>query len=131
MRTAVIIFCICVMANQAAAQAEQPSFGGLAATGHVVGPDGQPQPGVLLHVEGPQGRTAVVTDEKGKWFLYNLAPGPYKVQPAVGQKDDGGSAPSLSFYVKERSTYDRFVGKESAVYEAPEIKLNYSPAPTR
>lgn len=119
MRAAAIWLCLCLVTNQAAAQVQQPTSGRLAATGHVVGANGQPQPGVPLRVEGPQGKTLAVTDDKGQWFLYNLAPGSYKVQ-AVGQKD-GGDA---SFSVKQRSVVDRLIGRETPVVKAPAITLD-------
>jgi hypothetical protein len=123
MRTAAICFCLCLVANQVLAQAEQPKLGGLAATGLVVGPDGQPQPGVPLTVEGPQGKTLAVTDERGAWSLYNLAPGLYSIQPAVGQKDASRSAP-VNFNVKKRSVFDSLIGTEASVYKAPAMRID-------
>jgi len=115
MKTAVICFLFCLVANHVVAQTEQPSSGGAAATGIVVGPNGQPEVGVPLKVEGPQGKTLAVTDEKGKWSLYNLAPGSYKVE-IVGK----GRRSTTNFDVKPTPWYSK---DSPAVYRAPEIKL--------
>jgi hypothetical protein len=124
MRTAAICFCLCLIATQVSAQAEQSKPGELNATGVVVGPGGQPQAGVSLRVEGPQGRTLAVTDIKGKWSLYNLAPGSYKVEPVGGEKN-GGEA--ITFSVKPKQPWSLWFSqqdKNAVAYQAPVIKID-------
>jgi hypothetical protein len=119
MRTGAICLCLCLMTTQALAF-EQTKAGDLAATGMVVGADGQPQPGVPLRVQGPQGETLAVTDAKGKWSLYNLAPGLYNVQAVT--KVGNRSAP-VRFSIERKPVFDWFSDKGAVAYEAPTIKL--------
>jgi len=123
MRTAAICFCLCLVANQVSAQAQQSDLGRLSATGIVRGKDGSPQPGVPLTVEGPIGRTLVFTDGSGKWSLYNLAPGSYSIQPAWKSP---ANSPPRSFSVEKRSVIDRLT-RDSSVYEAPVITIDKAP----
>jgi hypothetical protein len=80
MKIAAIFYSICLLANPLVAYAQQPP---LAATGQVVGPNGQPEPGVALRVEG-QKSVVVLTDNNGYWALYNLPVGQYTIQPVTG-----------------------------------------------
>ena len=122
MRTALIFVSLCLMTNQVAAQVEQSKFGQLSATGSVVGSDGKPQPGVPLRVEGPKGKTTTITDAKGKWSLYNLSPGQYKVWMKPPGKDE--TETPINFYVKPRS-WMTWGGKDDTdVYTAPELKFD-------
>jgi hypothetical protein len=120
MRTAALCFCFCfcfcLVSNDVVAQAEQPYPGGLAATGVVVGTNGQPKAGVPLRVEGPQGKTHAITDEKGTWSLYNLAPGSYKVEAL----EKGAQSDTINFDVKPRPWYQFGT---PAVFKAPDIRL--------
>ena len=51
------------------------------AVGTVVDPSQKLLSGVPVEVTGPKGTTFVVTDETGKWSLYNLSPGDYQAKP--------------------------------------------------
>ena len=88
----------------------------------MVDENGRPQPGVPFRVEGPQGRTPAVTDEQGKWSLYNLVPGSYRVVPEAGSKELSGNA-GIHFEVRPRGFIQDLLGKDAPVYEAPTIKL--------
>jgi Carboxypeptidase regulatory-like domain len=128
MRTALICVSLCLITNQVAAQAEQSKPGQLAATGSVVGSDGKPQPGVPLRVEGPTGKTITITDAKGKWSLYNLSPGRYKIWMTPVGKDET-DAP-INFDVKPKSWMTWGGEGAAAVYKAPDLKFNsYSDRP--
>lgn len=70
------------------------------AVGTVVDPSQKPLPGVPVEVVGPKGTTFVVTDETGKWSLYNLPPGEY--QAKTMSMDNASSA---SFSVEQKAAF--------------------------
>jgi hypothetical protein len=93
----------------------------LVATGKVVGPNEQPVAGLPVQVQGPQGKTVVFTDAKGKWSLYNLPAGTYHVSPFAAAASVGQP---VEFSVKEKGLVDKLFGGYSAAYIASDIKLN-------
>jgi hypothetical protein len=93
----------------------------LVATGKVVGPGSQPQAGVPVMVEGPQGKTHLFTDAKGNWSLYNLPPGNYQVRPVSGAAT---TTQPIEFTVKEKGLLDKLFGGEQNSIRASEIKLD-------
>jgi len=94
------------------------------ATGTVVGPDSQPQAGIPIQVNGPEGQTTVFTDEKGKWSLYNLSPGTYQAKPLA--RSGGASQATINFTISKSGLFG-----SSATYNASVMKLdkNWSSEP--
>jgi hypothetical protein len=93
-----------------------------AATGKVVGPESQPQPGVPVIVEGPNGKTHAFTDAKGDWSLYNLEPGQYQVRAAINPP--GVANDAVEFTVKDRGVFGRIFGSAPSVVTTSAIKLH-------
>lgn len=91
-----------------------------AATGKVVGPNGQPAAGVPLEVQGPAGKTVVFTDTQGQWSLYNLPAGTYKVAPFTKPTTSGHP---VEFSVKDKGFVGNFFGGATPTYSASDIKL--------
>ena len=95
--------------------------GSLTATGKVVGPDSEPQPGVPVEVVGPQGTTTAFTDANGAWWLYNLEPGTYRVKPAV----PGTTQAPAHFTVTNPSLIGGLFGAQTnQTYYATEMKID-------
>jgi hypothetical protein len=77
MKAVTFFLILSLVATASVAHAQRPA---LAASGQVVDKSGHPQSGLPLLIEGPKGSITAVTDEKGRWYLYNLLPGTYRVQ---------------------------------------------------
>jgi hypothetical protein len=77
MKAATLFLSVYLAATASVAHAQRPA---LTATGQVVDRNGQPQSGLPLRVEGPNGMITVVTDQNGHWYLYNLQSGAYRIQ---------------------------------------------------
>lgn len=83
MKTLICLSTVMLLMNVASARqpaTAQTSSGGTAATGKIVGPSNNPEPGAPVQIIGLPGQTTAITDNKGSWSLYNLPPGSYKVK---------------------------------------------------
>ena len=118
--TAILI----ALTQMTSAQTPAPSgdtAGGTAAKGSVVGPGNTPQAGIPVQIVGPPGQTVAITDKDGTWSVYNLPAGDYKVMP-VGTETPN-NAKQVTFSVKEKSFWSKFVGSASETVKSPQIKL--------
>ena len=110
-----------VAAGTMVAAAQQPWIGGgtLSATGKIIGPEQHPEPGVPVEVKGSWDKTFAVTDQNGRWSVYNLPAGKYDVAPTDAYKapDSHGS----TFTVEETSKWQNlFGGAQQRPVEIPE-----------
>jgi hypothetical protein len=109
-----------VVAVSAAGAASPSSAMELAAKGKVVGPSLQPQAGVPVQVEGPQGKALVFTDKDGDWALYNLPAGRYQVKTVKGFANEDQT---IAFTVPEKSFAGKWFSNNQAAYVAPSMTV--------
>jgi hypothetical protein len=111
---------VTLVAVLAAGAASPSSAMELAAKGKVVGPSSQPQPGVPVQVEGPEGKALVFTDKDGDWSLYNLPAGRYQVNTVKGFANDDQT---VAFTVPEKSLASKWFSNKEAAYIAPSMTV--------
>jgi len=94
----------------------------MSATGTVVGPTSQPEPGIPVELTGPLGTDFfAVTDQNGRWTVYNLPAGHYNVQAAGSYK---ASESHTSFTVEDQGVWQRLFGGAKNTIETPQIRAN-------
>jgi Carboxypeptidase regulatory-like domain len=128
MKTLSPYFAICslVAASTVIASAQQlttkpATSGAMSATGTVVGPTSQPEPGIPVELTGPFGKTFAVTDQNGRWTVYNLPAGQYNVQAAGSYK---ASESHTSFTVKDQGVWQKWFGGVKNTIETPQIRAS-------
>jgi len=122
-RAAVIL---AALSSIAGAQTQSPATtkdatGVVAAKGIVVGPNNTPQAGVPVQIVGPPGQTVAVTDKEGKWSVYNLPAGDYKVK-TIGPANSSMTN-QVGFSVKEPSFFDKWFGGAGGTVTSPAIEM--------
>ena len=130
--TPYLVICPLVAASTMIASAEQATTksvtsGAVSATGTVVGPTLQLEPGVPVELTGPLGKTFAVTDQNGRWTVYNLPAGQYNVQAAGSFK---ASESQISFTVKDPGIWRRWFGGAENTIETPQIRAS-RPSPLK
>ncbi len=96
-------------------QWSQPS-----AVGQVVGSSSKGESGVPVEIAGPKGKTYALTDENGKWYVYDLPAGTYTARPVVGQKAKQNQA---SFTIEETGTFQKWFGEGHKVNEVGTMRV--------
>lgn len=117
---------LAALTSIAGAQAQSPATtkdatGVTSAKGIVVGPNNTPQAGVPVQIVGPPGQTVAITDKEGKWSVYNLPAGDYKVK-MIGPTNSS-TTKQVGFSVKEPSFFDKWLGGTSGTVTSPAIEV--------
>jgi hypothetical protein len=119
-RTAVVLIALSPFAS--AQTPTTDATGAAAANGTVIGPGNKPQAGVPVQIVGPPGQTVAITDKDGKWSVYNLPAGDYKVK-MVGA-DNSANAKQVTFSVKEKSLFNKLIGNATEIVTSPAIHVD-------
>lgn len=132
--SATCLFCAAAIPATALLAASSAVAQSAEVTGEVTTQAMEPVPGVPVVINGPEGRSVLFTDKKGRWTLYNAPAGEYSAEailpdsmvtweppPAGDLSGDARppSPPTASFTIDEKSIFSTLGGSSGITNVGP------------